>query len=45
MAGLPGCWMGVIVQYGCDGSIRNANSCFGVAFVLGSVQFLFGDVK
>jgi hypothetical protein len=26
--------MGVIVQYGCDGSIRNADSCFGVVFVL-----------
>jgi hypothetical protein len=35
MAGLPGCCMGVIVQYGCDGSIGNADSrlrggvCFG----------------
>jgi hypothetical protein len=34
MAGLPGCCMGVVVQYGCDGSIRNAGSCFwgGVCF-------------
>jgi hypothetical protein len=34
MAGHPGCWMGGVVQYGFDGSIRNADSCSEVAFVL-----------